>query len=147
MSLPLVDVVVAGSGRKPEAGKRYCESIVGERMRYVSHTMRENGPWQVLTVVLQDAATSLVASLTYEILMGGGVVRSWTKLANAGSSQMVLESVTSFLGNGMAGPGGALGDVDVLWAENDWLSESRWQVRDLRDALPDLNRRAALESF
>jgi alpha-galactosidase len=144
VSLPLVDVVVAGSGRKPEAGKRYCESVVGERMRYVSHAMREDGPWQVLTVVLQDGATSLVASLTYEILMGGGVVRSWMKLANAGSSPVVLESVTSFLGNGVAGPGGVLGDVDVLWAENDWLSESRWQVRNLRDALPDLNRQLHL---
>jgi len=29
----------------------------------------------------------------------------------------------------------------VLWAENDWLAEGRWQRRALRDALPDLNRR------
>jgi alpha-galactosidase len=28
----------------------------------------------------------------------------------------------------------------VLWAENDWLAEGRWQRRRLRDALPDLNR-------
>ena len=34
-----------------------------------------------------------------------------------------------------------LGDLDVRWAENDWLAESRWQSRPLRDALPDLNRR------
>jgi alpha-galactosidase len=31
-------------------------------------------------------------------------------------------------------------DLDVLWAENDWLAEGRWQQRALRDALPDLNR-------
>ena len=34
-----------------------------------------------------------------------------------------------------------LDDLDVLWAENDWLAEGRWQRRSLRDALPDLNRR------
>ena len=35
-----------------------------------------------------------------------------------------------------------LADLDLLWAENDWMAEGRWQVRPLRDALPDINRRA-----
>jgi hypothetical protein len=34
------------------------------------------------------------------------------------------------------------GALDVLWSENDWLAEGRWQRRALRDALPDLNRPA-----
>ena len=29
-----------------------------------------------------------------------------------------------------------------MWAENDWMAEGRWQLRPLRDALPDINRRA-----
>jgi alpha-galactosidase len=33
-----------------------------------------------------------------------------------------------------------LDDLDLLWAENDWLAEGRWQPERLRDALPDLNR-------
>ena len=48
--------------------------------------------------------------------------------------------MTSFLGSGLAGPAGRLADVDLMWAENDWLAENRWQVRALREALPDLNR-------
>jgi alpha-galactosidase len=38
----------------------------------------------------------------------------------------------------VSGPEGA----EVLWCENDWLAEGRWQRRGLRDALPDLNRSA-----
>jgi alpha-galactosidase len=30
----------------------------------------------------------------------------------------------------------------VLWADNEWLAEGRWQQRSLRDVLPDLNRPA-----
>ena len=30
----------------------------------------------------------------------------------------------------------------MLWAENDWLAEGRWQRRALRDALPDIDRQA-----
>jgi len=82
----------------------------------------------------------LVAEVTYRTLEGNGVLRSQVRLTNAGQSTVTVESVTSFLGSGLAGPGGELGDVDLLWAENDWLAESRWQVRGLRDALPDLNR-------
>lgn len=52
---------------------------------------------------------------------------------------MTIESVTSFLGTGLEGPAGDLSEVDLLWAENDWLAESRWQRRRLRDALPDLD--------
>jgi alpha-galactosidase len=40
----------------------------------------------------------------------------------------------------LAGPEGVLEDVELYWAENDWLSEARWQTRRLREALPDLNR-------
>src|SRR5581483_10351124 len=54
---------------------------------------------------------------------------------NAGRLPVTVESVSSFLCGGLP-----VDDADVLWAENDWLAEARWQRRDLRDALPDLNR-------
>src|SRR5208282_2984707 len=41
--------------------------------------------------------------------------------------------------SGLAGPRGALSDVDLWWAENDWFGEGRWRTRALSDALPDLN--------
>jgi alpha-galactosidase len=66
---------------------------------------------------------------------------------NQGADPVTVESVTSFLCGGLlegtaaVGPD-SLGDLDVLWAENDWLAEGRWQRRRARAALPDLSRHA-----
>ncbi|HXW78751.1 MAG TPA: glycoside hydrolase family 36 protein, partial [Acidimicrobiales bacterium] len=91
---------------------------------------------------LGDAETGLGANVSYQFLRGGGVVRSHVRLKNDGPMPLTVESVTSFLGGGLAGPDGTLEDVELLWAENDWLAEGRWQARGLRDALPDVNRAA-----
>ncbi len=139
IGLPLLDVVVAGSGRS-WSGRRYCESVVGNRMRYAGHTEREGAQWFELEVSLEDTFTGLGASVSYQVLLGGGALRSRVRMTNGGTSPLTLESVTSFLGGDLAGPGGSLDDAELLWAENDWLAEARWQARSLRDALPDLNR-------
>ena len=136
--LPLLDVLLAGSGRQ-WAGQRYSESVVGNRMRYVSHDLREDGPWSLLQIALHDPVTGLAASVIYRRLTGVGVLRSSVTLKNTGSSPLTVESVSSFLGGGLAGPRGDLRDVDVLWAENDWQAEARWQARSFRDALPQLS--------
>ena len=86
--------------------------------------------------------SGLGATVFYQVLTGHGALRSWVCLANRGAQPVTVESVTSFLAGGLpGGPGGkSVDDLDVLWAENDWLAEGRWQQRALRDALPDLNR-------
>jgi alpha-galactosidase len=145
-ALPLLDVVLAGEGRA-WSGPRYCESVAGQRMRYRSHDLREDGNgWSRLRIDLADPATGLAAEVHYRILEDRGALRCWVRLVNQGSDSVTVESVTSFLGAGLPGGDpddpGDLGDLDILWAENDWLAESRWQRRRLRDALPDLDRRA-----
>ena len=137
--LPLVDVVMSGSGRAWSGG-RYAESVVGGRLRYVGHEERVNDLWRELRVNLEDASTGLKADVVYRALKGRGVLRSRVRLTNDGDAPVTIESVTSFLGSGLAGQAGRLADVDLMWAENDWLAENRWQVRALREALPDLNR-------
>src|SRR5579863_688982 len=139
IGLPLLDVVVAGSGRN-WSGRRYCESVVGNRMLYAGHTERKGAQWFELEVSLEDTCTGLQASITYQVLLGGGALRSRVRMTNGGPSPLTLESVTSFLGGDLAGPGGSLDDAELRWAENDWLAEARWQARSLREALPDLNR-------
>jgi alpha-galactosidase len=139
VGLPLVDVIASGSGRA-WSGRRYVESVVGGRLRYVGHDERADSPWRELKVTLEDPVTGLVAEVTYRVLEGAGVLRSVAHLTNGGAETVWVESVTSFLGSGLAGPAGDLDDVDLWWAENDWLGEYRWQHRALRDALPDLDR-------
>jgi alpha-galactosidase len=137
--LPLVDVVASSSGRALSA-RRYAQSVVGGRLRYLGHEESAQAPWRDLRVNLEDPSTGLTAEVIYTVLEGGGVLRSRVRLTNGGRVPVTLESVTSFLGSGLAEPVDSLDDVDLLWAENDWLAEDRWQVRALRDALPDLNR-------
>jgi alpha-galactosidase len=137
--LPLVDIITFGSGRA-WSGRRYAESATSARLRYAGHEERSDGAWYELHVSQSDPTTGLMAEVVYRVLKGSGALQSWARLTNRGSSAVVVESVTSFLGSGLAGPEGVLRDVDLLWAENDWLGEGRWQRRALRDALPDLGR-------
>jgi alpha-galactosidase len=144
-ALPLLDVILAGEG-KAWSGNRYCESEAGGRFRYAGHNRAgQSGEWQELRVDLADPVSGLRAEVFYRVLTGQGALRCWVRLTNLGAGPVTVESVTSFLCGGLssapAGPDG-LDDLDVLWAENDWLAEGRWQRRGLRDALPDLNRRA-----
>jgi alpha-galactosidase len=143
-ALPLLDVLLAGEGRA-YSGTRYCESQAGGRFRYAGHASSlpaERG-WRELRVDLDDPVTGLRAEVFLSLLTGAGALRSWVRLTNRGTGPVTLESVTSFLCGGLSsGTGGPddLADLDVMWAENDWLAEGRWQHRPLRDALPDLNR-------
>ncbi len=144
--LPLLDVVLAGEGRSWSGG-RYCESEAGYRFRYAGHDSNrgDGGAWRELLVELDDPQTGLRAEVHYRVLAGrapGGALRSWVRLVNRGARPVTVESVTSFL---YGGPGAGTGhdglaDLDLLWAENDWMAEGRWQVRALREALPDIGR-------
>ena len=125
--LPLVDVVASSSGRALSA-RRYAQSVVGGRLRYLGHEESAQAPWRDLRVNLEDPSTGLTAEVIYTVLEGSGVLRSRVRLTNGGRVPVTLESVTSFLGSGLAEPVDSLDDVDLLWAENDWLAEDRWQV-------------------
>ena len=137
--LPLVDVITSGSGRAWSGG-RYIESVTGGRLRHAASEQHTRGKWQELTFRLEDPDSGLRSEVAYRVLRGGGVLRASARLENAGSTPLAIESVTSFIASGLAGPGGAVEDLDIYWAENDWLGENRWQKRAFRDALADLNR-------
>ena len=136
IGLPLVDVVLAGEG-KAWSGGRYCESTVGGRLRYAGHAEVPDGEWRLVRVTLADPVTGLRAEVDYRVLPEAGSLRSSVRLVNGGDRPLTVESVTSLLVGAIPG----LSEVDVLWVENDWLAEGRWQRRALRDATPDLNRR------
>jgi alpha-galactosidase len=144
-ALPLLDVIVAGEGRG-WSGRRYCESKAGGRFRYAGHHGRTvdgtgDGGGHELRVDLDDPVTGLRAEVFYRIL-AAGALRSWVRLENRGARPVTIESVTSFLYGGLGtGPvPDDLADLELLWAENDWMAEGRWQDRPLRDALPDIDR-------
>jgi alpha-galactosidase len=139
--VPLVDVLTPEAGRS-WSGSRHTESAVGGRLRLEGVAERSGASWQEYQISLADPGTGLCAVVHYRILAGAGVLRGWARLVNQGSEPVVIESVTSFVCGGLpGGTGKGIADLDLLWAESDWLAEGRWQRRPLRDALPDTNRR------
>ena len=66
-----MDVITFGSGRA-WSGRRYAESVVGGRFRYVSRDEQIDGNWHKLKVHLEDPVTRLVANVKYRVLEGSG---------------------------------------------------------------------------
>ncbi len=101
--LPLVDVIVSGSGRA-WSGRRYVESVVGQRMRYLDHEERTDGPWHELKVGLEDPLSGLRADAVYRVLAGRGALRSWARLTNAGAAPVTIEIRELVPGDRPGGP-------------------------------------------
>lgn len=139
-SLPLVEVTAAGHGRAWSGG-RLIDTSLGGRLRYRTHRVRRDGDWHVLEVELHDPATGLVAEVHHRSPDGTPVLRGEVVLRNAGQATLHLESVTSLVVGCLSDGPGAVDDADLLWAENDWVAECRWQRRPMRDASPALNDR------
>ncbi|MFE6174570.1 alpha-galactosidase [Streptomyces sp. NPDC056464] len=136
-SLPLVEVTATGHGRN-WSGSRLVQTGLGERLRHRSHSAAREGDWHILTVQLHDPDTGLVAEVTYRSPDGLPVLRSEVTLRNEGQDTLHLESVSSFATGCLTTPDPAdLDAADLLWAENDWLAECRWQRRPLRLTTPD----------
>ena len=136
-SLPLVEVTATGHGRVL-SGSRFIATAIGARLRHRAHRSTREGSWHVLTVELHDPETGLVAEVEYRSPDGIPALRSEVVLRNEGSTTLWLESVTSFAAGCLTAD---LDAADLLWAENDWLAECRWQRRPVRLTSPVLNGR------
>ncbi len=139
-ALPLVEVTAAGHGRNWSGG-RLIDTSLGGRLRYRAHRVTQDGDWHVLTVELHDADTGLVAEVTYRSPDGVPVLRAEVVLRNEGDTTLRLESVSSLVVGALADGPEAIDAADLLWAENDWVAECRWQRRPMRVTSPVLSDR------
>ncbi|MCK9795838.1 alpha-galactosidase [Isoptericola sp. 4D.3] len=122
---PLVEVQVLGHGRFP-GSHRYTATAVGARLRYAGHEVVGG----TLRLHQRDEVTDLRVTSVLE--PSDGAVRSWTAL-RAGSQEVTVQAVTSLvLGTFVTDSGAGVDDLDVLWADNDWVAESRWHRAPLR---------------
>ncbi|MFF1510429.1 alpha-galactosidase [Streptomyces sp. NPDC058326] len=140
-SLPLVEVTAAGHGRD-WSGSRLIGTSLGGRLRHRAHRAARDGDWHTLTVHLHDPETGLVAEVTYRSPDGIPVLRSEVTLRNEGQTTLHLESVSS-LAVGCLTPRdpAAVDAADLLWADNDWLAECRWQRQPMRRTTPGVSGR------
>jgi len=132
--LPPVEVTAVGHGRH-WSSNRLVDTTIGARLRHRGHRAFREGDWHVLIVDLHDPLTSLAAQVVLRSPDGIPVLRGEVLLWNEGESTLHLESVTSLVVDCLTADADA---TDVLWAENDWLAEYRWQRRPFRQVSPDL---------
>ncbi|MEU7723148.1 alpha-galactosidase [Streptomyces tibetensis] len=144
-SLPLVEVTAAGHGRTWSGG-RLIDTSLGARLRYREHRVTRDGEWLVLTVKLHDPESGLAAEVTYRSPEGVPVLRAEVALRNDGEATLHLESVSSLVVGSLADGPEAIEAADLLWAENDWVAECRWQRRPMRVTSPALGDRVVYDN-
>ncbi|MET8077811.1 alpha-galactosidase [Streptomyces sp. NPDC005303] len=137
--LPLVEVTATGHGRT-WSGERFIDTAIGERLTYRGHETSQDGDWHCTAIRLRDPETGLVAEVSLRTCPGAGSLRTQARLVNEGSGPLQLESVSSLALGGIAG--GALDELTLHWADNDWLAECRWRAAAFRDHVVALNRSA-----
>jgi alpha-galactosidase len=126
-SQPLVEVAAVGYGRSASTS-RQVGTILGERLRYVSH--EDSGT--TLRIVQEDAETGLRVTSVFEARAG---VRAWTEASMAGPGTLEL----TFLSSLVVGLGSV--DAELYSAANSWMAENRWSHQPLRsEALADIVR-------
>ncbi|WP_042406523.1 alpha-galactosidase [Streptacidiphilus carbonis] len=135
--VPLVEVVATGHGRD-WSGARSVDTAIGARMRHRSHLLDHRDGWDRLRVRLDDPVSGLEAQVELSTRADLPVLRSRVRLRNGGETALRIESVSTLTLGGLGAPA----DLDLYWADNDWLAELRWQRAPLREQLVDLDRSA-----
>ncbi len=136
---PLVELLVAGEG-SAWSGPRQVESTTGARLRYAAHREHREGGWTTLEIDQVDDVAGLRVTCVLRSPLGVAALRAETTVQVTGPEPVTLHAVSS-LATGALRPGTSGADgIDVLWAENDWLAEGRWQRQALRERrLPDID--------
>lgn len=124
---PLVEVSAIGHGRAPGT-LRHVGTILGSRLRYVSHESTDDS----LRIVQEDVDTGLRITSFFSATEG---IQTWTEARLTGPGELELD----FLSSVVVGLGSV--DLDLVAGDNDWMAESRWSVRPLQDiGLPGIQR-------
>ncbi|WP_370582422.1 glycoside hydrolase family 36 protein [Plantibacter sp. VKM Ac-2880] len=122
----LVEVSAFGHGRFP-GGFRHVDTVIGARLRYQGHAVDDGA----LRLRQLDPDTGLRVTSVFELRPGVSAFRTWTEVT--AGAPLVLDFVSTFVTGAFLT---AAPDVDgfvLASAANDWVAESRWTTRPLRE--------------
>jgi alpha-galactosidase len=137
--MPLVEVTAIGYGRY-WSGTRLDRTPIGERLRHRGHLAGRDGIWHTLSIELHDPESGLVAEVLFRSPEGVPVLRAEVRLRNEAAQALHVQSVTSLaIGGLVARADSGLQNAEVLWAQNEWFGECRWQREPLRRTVPNLS--------
>ena len=111
----------------------YADSVIGSRLRYVSHTMLRTSEGLSVDVVQRDNQRALTVATHLTLFDSAPAMRITHTITNASENQLHLLAMSSAL----AGISNAadLDKLHLLWGENGWTSEGRWHDNPLSDQL------------
>jgi alpha-galactosidase len=136
----LVEVLAIGEGRGLN-NMRALRTTIGDRLRYLDHSELRDADAAHLVVRQKDEVTGLLTATTVSQFTGVDAYRVHTVVTNEGSSDMVLQQVTSATLIGLTSHLGEPAELDLWMARSEWCAESRWFATDLGGAagLADIN--------
>lgn len=125
-----VELNLSGFDRPFERhGNKFMVTAPGYRMKYVSHTDKQNQSGRILTFVLRDEETDLYVDAFVQFYTGLPVIRCWQKVRNEGTSPQTLEYISSFNYEGIEKEGLQTRDQKIkVWIpHNSWQRELNWK--------------------
>jgi alpha-galactosidase len=125
---PLVEISAIGHGRFP-GGFRHVDTVLGAALRYVAHAVAGGE----LRVVQAEAITGLTVTSVVRTISPSSV-QAWTEVRHDGDAPVLLDLVSSLaIGSVLADAGATVDDLDLVAGASDWVAESRWSTRPLRE--------------
>ncbi|KQV06472.1 glycoside hydrolase family 36 protein [Leifsonia sp. Root112D2] len=130
---PLVEISTIGHGRFP-GGFRHVDTTLGAALRLVDHRETVVEGVHELRIRQLHAGTGLIVVSVLRAHAEVAGFQSWTEVRNAGGAPVTLDSVSSFAtGAFLIDTSATVDDFDLVHGDNDWVAESRWQRKPLRD--------------
>ncbi|MGN7949371.1 glycoside hydrolase family 36 protein [Microbacterium sp. 22215] len=130
---PLVEVSGFGYGRFP-GSFRSVDTVIGARLRLLS-TADDGGR---LRIRQRDDTTGVEVTSVFEAAEGITAFQTWSVVNHAPSDDdhpdtITLDLVSTFASGAFLAAVEDIDDLLLATAANDWVSESRWSTRSLRD--------------
>ncbi|GAB3552035.1 hypothetical protein GCM10027404_22050 [Arthrobacter tumbae] len=140
---PVVEVLTAGQGRA-RSTSRLSETLVGARMRYLSHQVTLDGSANVLTVHQKDYESGLRTALQLRSEENSASLTARVTVINDGAARSLILAMPSLVLELRFGAQDSsfAPDTSLSHGRSDWLAESRWTSTPLRSALVDWSRGA-----
>ena len=128
---PLASVFTAFERQTTRMNPAPADSVLGRRLRYVSHLMRGSDRLEI-----RQADVTSRLELTTTVTVMGPAVRIAHTVTNHGADEVLLTSLSAGL-FGFGESEEAIDTLDLTWGTSSWTAENRWLEEPLRALLPE----------
>jgi len=130
---PLVELSAMGHGRFP-GSFRHVDTVLSRSLRYIGHEETRGEDVAELRIIQADEATGLQVTSVFVARDGISGFRTWTEVTVAGSGSYMLDFVSTLAtGAYLVDSATDVDGFDLVYGDSDWVAESRWLTRPLRE--------------